>query len=139
MPHTDYDPARLLAHRAAVAAQFEIPLDGNQPPDAATDLRAQRDPAAVRDGGGWNFSAATPSSRTRGAAIGPGACYRAEHLVGLEIRPAEADRARRNVEKFRNDGAPFPVQILGQDALPWLRAFDGSIDLLYLDADGPRG
>ena len=73
-----------------------------------------------------------------GAAIGPGACYRAERLVGLEIRPAEADRARRNVERFRDGDERFPAQILGQDGIGWLRDYDGTIDLLYLDADGPR-
>jgi predicted O-methyltransferase YrrM len=32
---------------------------------------------------------------------------------------------------------PFPVEILGEDGLPWLKHFQGTIDLLYLDADGP--
>jgi predicted O-methyltransferase YrrM len=72
-----------------------------------------------------------------GAAIGPGMCYSAERLVGLEIREDEADRARRNVATLDHDGAK--VDILGQDAEPWLRSFDGVIDLLYLDPDGPRG
>jgi predicted O-methyltransferase YrrM len=69
--------------------------------------------------------------------------------VGLEIRPREADRARRNVATMH---APPPsdqrrapgdgqcsVEILGQDGLPWLRQVDTPIDLLYLDADGPAG
>jgi predicted O-methyltransferase YrrM len=73
-----------------------------------------------------------------GAAIGPGACYRAERLIGLEIRSAEADRARRNVERFRDGDIHFPAEILGQDGIGWLRDYDGTIDLLYLDADGPR-
>lgn len=31
------------------------------------------------------------------------------------------------------------AEILAEDGLPWLRAFAGAIDLLYLDADGPCG
>ena len=31
-----------------------------------------------------------------GAAVGPGACYQARSLVGVEIKPAEAERARVN-------------------------------------------
>jgi predicted O-methyltransferase YrrM len=56
--------------------------------------------------------------------------------VGLEIRPEEADRARRNVGKISNDPA---AQIIAADGIPWLRELSGRIDLLYLDADGPRG
>jgi predicted O-methyltransferase YrrM len=137
LPHTDYDQAKLLAHRAAVAAQFEIPWTAisHRMQRLLYALNAIRQPSVMVAVG--IFCGNTFISNA-GAAIGPGACYQAERLVGLEIRPAEADRARRNVELFRNDGAPFPAEILGQDALPWLRAFEGSIDLLYLDADGPR-
>jgi predicted O-methyltransferase YrrM len=31
------------------------------------------------------------------------------------------------------------VAILGEDGIPWLKNFGGTIDVLYLDADGPRG
>ena len=71
-----------------------------------------------------------------GAAVGPGACYAAQRLVGLEIRTEEADRARRNVATLDPAGR---AEILGQDGIPWLRSFDGTVDLLYLDADGPKG
>ena len=43
-----------------------------------------------------------------------------------------------NVERFRDGDERFPAQILGQDGIGWLRDTDGTIDLLYLDADGPR-
>jgi predicted O-methyltransferase YrrM len=86
-----------------------------------------------------------------GAAIGPGASYRAQHLVGLEIRPGEADRARRNVAALvdgqgrgvsgstvlTKDGTL--VEILGEDGIHWLHETQNPVDLLYLDADGPRG
>lgn len=137
LPHADYDHGKLLAHRAAVADQFEIPWTAishrvQRLMYAINAIRQPRVMVAVGIFCGNTFIS------NAGAAIGPGACYRAERLVGLEIRPDEADRARRNVEKFRDDGAAFPAEILGQDALPWLHAFDGVIDLLYLDADGPR-
>jgi len=138
LPHANYDHDKLLAHRAAVAAQFEIPWTAishrmQRLMYAINAIRRPRVMVAVGIFCGNTFIS------NAGAAIGPGACYRAERLVGLEIRPAEAERARRNVEKFRNNGAAFPAEILGQDALPWLRAFDGVIGLLYLDADGPAG
>jgi predicted O-methyltransferase YrrM len=137
LPHAGYDHARLLAHRAAVAAQFEIPWTAisHRMQRLLYAINAIRQPRVMVAVG--IFCGNTFISNA-GAAIGPGACYRAERLVGLEIRPAEAERARRNVERFREDGAAFPAEIRGQDGLPWLRAFAGVIDLLYLDADWPR-
>ncbi len=137
LPHADYDHARLLAHRAAVVDQFEIPWTAisHRMQRLLYAINAIRQPRVMVAVG--IFCGNTFISNA-GAAIGPGACYRAERLVGLEIRPAEADRARRNVEKFRYNGEVFPAEILGQDGLPWLREFAGVIDLLYLDADGPR-
>jgi predicted O-methyltransferase YrrM len=76
-----------------------------------------------------------------GAAIGPGAVYQARYLVGIEIRPQEAARARRNVAAIHTDkhGGPS-VEIVAADGISWLRDTDETIDLLYLDADGgPRG
>jgi predicted O-methyltransferase YrrM len=72
-----------------------------------------------------------------GAAIGPGRCYHAQRVIGIEIRPDEADRARRNVATLDNYGVQ--VEILGVDGIPWLGNFKENIDLLYIDADGPRG
>lgn len=138
LPHADYDHARLLAHRAAVADQFEIPWTAishrmQRLMYAINAIRQPRVMVAVGIFCGNTFIS------NAGAAIGPGACYRAVRLVGLEIRQAEADRARRNVDLFRDGDANFPAEILGQDGLSWLQEFAGVIDLLYLDADGPRG
>ncbi|MDA0335142.1 MAG: hypothetical protein O2782_08265, partial [bacterium] len=44
--------------------------------------------------------------------------------------------ARRNVGTIDPEGR---AEILGEDGIEWLRRFDGTIDLLYLDADGPAG
>jgi predicted O-methyltransferase YrrM len=86
-----------------------------------------------------------------GAAVGPGACYSARHIVGLEINKKEADRARRNLVTLANPQQSRPtqngfltaagtlVEVIGADGLPWLEAYRHAIDLLYLDADGPRG
>jgi predicted O-methyltransferase YrrM len=71
-----------------------------------------------------------------GAAIGPGAVYHAERLVGLEIKPTEASRARRNV--WTIDPAK-QAEVLAEDGLPWLEHVSSTLDLLYLDADGAEG
>jgi predicted O-methyltransferase YrrM len=71
-----------------------------------------------------------------GAAVGPGAAYKAQRLVGLEIKPEEAGRARRNVASI--DAAKL-AEVLAEDGIPWLRNCESTIDLLYLDADGPGG
>jgi predicted O-methyltransferase YrrM len=136
LPHANYDHERLLAHRRAVAEQFEIPWTAisHRMQRLIYAINAIRQPQVMVAVG--IFCGNTFISNA-GAAIGPGACYRAQRLVGLEIRPAEADRARRNVERFRDGLDPFPAEILGQDGIAWLRGYDGVIDLLYLDADGP--
>jgi predicted O-methyltransferase YrrM len=134
--HADYDPARLLAHRAAVRERFEIPWTAISPrmQRLLYAINAIAQPQVMVAVG--IFCGNTFISNA-GAAIGPGACYRAQRLVGLEIRPAEAARARRNVERLRDCDGHFPAEILAEDGLSWLRAFAGTVDLLYLDADGP--
>ena len=137
LPHAEYDHAKLLAHRTAVAEQFEIPWTAisHRMQRLLYAINAIRRPQVMVAVG--IFCGNTFISNA-GAAIGPGACYRAERLVGLEIRPAEADRARRNVERFRDDNIDFSAEILSQDGIGWLQEYEGTIDLLYLDADGPR-
>jgi predicted O-methyltransferase YrrM len=137
LPHADYDHARLLAHRLAVAEQFEIPWTAisHRMQRLLYAINAIRRPQVMVAVG--IFCGNTFISNA-GAAIGPGACYQAERLIGLEIRPAEADRARRNVERFRDNERHFPAEVLGADGIGWLQDYDGTIDLLYLDADGPR-
>ena len=68
-----------------------------------------------------------------GAAVGPGACYEAQELVGVEIVGAEAERAERNVRAIDRSGV---ATIVAADAVDVAARMEGPIDLLYLDADG---
>jgi len=70
------------------------------------------------------------------AAVGPGACYEAERLIGVEIKPEEAERVERNVRRLDPTGV---ARVVAADAVDLVREFDGPIDLLYLDADGTAG
>ena len=136
LPHSQYDPARMLAHRNRVRETFDIPW-------TAISLRMQRLLYAInaiaqpRVMVAVGIFCGNTFISNAGAAIGPGACYKAQRLVGLEIRAREADRARRNVAALV--GNRRAAEIIAADGTLWLRDFDGAIDLLYLDADGPRG
>ncbi len=136
LSYSEYDKDKMLAHRKAVRQKFDIPWTAISPRMqrllyAINAIAQPRVMVAVGIFCGNTFIS------NAGAAIGPGACYDAERVVGLEIRPAEADRARRNVNQFAHNGVM--VDILAADGIPWLRDFRGTLDLLYLDADGPRG
>jgi predicted O-methyltransferase YrrM len=135
LPHRHYDGAKLLAHLAAVQQHFEIPWTAISPRVhrllyAVNAIKQPRVMVAVGVFCGNTFIA------NAGAAIGPGACYNAQRLVGIEIRPEEADRARRNVASIDTH---HRAEIIAADGIPWLRAFDGAIDILYLDANGLNG
>ena len=135
IPHTEYDQDRFLAHRQAVRELFEIPWTAITP-------RMQR---LI-----WVINAITRPNNmiaagiycgntfisNAGAAVGPGACYTAENLIGIEIVPEEAERAERNVRRIDPSGV---ARIVAADAVDVVRDFDGRIDLLYLDADGAGG
>ena len=135
IPHTEYDQDRFLAHRQAVRELFEIPWTAITP-------RMQR---LI-----WAINAITRPNNmiaagiycgntfisNAGAAVGPGACYTAENLIGIEIVPEEAERAERNVRRIDPSGV---ARIVAADAVDVVRDFDGRIDLLYLDADGAGG
>jgi len=71
-----------------------------------------------------------------GAGVGPGADYTAENLIGVEIKPEEAERAERNVRKLDPTGV---ARVVAEDAIDTVNNFDGEINLLYLDADGDKG
>jgi predicted O-methyltransferase YrrM len=150
LSHNVYDHEKMLAHRAAVRERFDIPWTAITPrmQRLLYAISAIAQPQTLVAVG--IFCGNTLVSNA-GAAIGPGACYQARHVVGLEIRAKEADRARANVTTladpehsqttengFITDKGTL-VEILGADGLPWLRDYTGTIDLLYLDADGPRG
>jgi predicted O-methyltransferase YrrM len=128
----EYDGERFLAFRAAVAESFEIPW-------TAITHRMQR---LI-----WALNAITKPDRmiaagifcgntfisNAGAGVGPGAVYTASDLVGLEILPDEAARAESNVRKIDETGI---AHIEAAEAVQFCKDYDGSIDLLYLDADG---
>lgn len=136
LPHASYDKARFAAHRQAVRERFDIPWTAISPrmQRLLYAVNAIAKPAVMVAVG--IFCGNTFISNA-GAAIGPGAAYEADRLVGLEIRPEEADRARRNVATLEHNGVA--VDILGEDGAPWLRQVEETINLLYLDADGPVG
>jgi predicted O-methyltransferase YrrM len=135
LPHGDYDGAKFLAHRAAVEENFEIPWTGITPrmQRLLYAINATARPATMV---GVGVFCGNTFISNAGAAVGPGACYEAERLVGIEINPDEADRARRNVSKVDPEGK---AEIIAADGVEWLADFDGTVDILYLDADGAGG
>lgn len=132
---TDYDHAKFLAHRRAVAESFEIPWTAITPrmQRLLYAINAITEPESMIAAG--VFCGNTFISNA-GAAVGPGACYAARNLIGIEIIPAEAERARRNVRKIDPTGL---ASVVAGDAVPFVRDFAGQIDLLYLDPDRQDG
>lgn len=135
LPHTRYDRARMLAHRAAVRDLFEIPWTAISPrmQRLLYAMSAIVQPATLIAAG--VFCGNTFISNA-GAAVGPGACYTAENLIGVEIKPDEAARAERNVRRLAPTGV---ARVVAADAVDVVRDFGGPIHLLYLDADGDKG
>ena len=133
--HTRYDLEKFAAHRRAVAEAFEIPWTAITP-------RMQRllyainvivQPATMIAAG--VFCGNTFISNA-GAAVGPGACYEAADLIGVEIKPDEAAQAERNVRRIDPTGT---ARVVADDALNVVAAAGDPIGLLYLDADGAGG
>ena len=135
LSHTDYDHDRFLAHRRAVAELFEIPWTAITPrlQRFLYAVNAIAQPQVMIAAG--IFCGNTFISNA-GAGVGPGACYAARDLVGLEIKPEEAERAERNVRRLDPTGV---ARILARDAVPFVAEYPDQIDLLYLDADGDGG
>jgi predicted O-methyltransferase YrrM len=135
LPHRHYDEGKFLAFRHAVRELFEIPWTAITPrmQRFIYALNAIAQPRQMVAAG--IFCGNTFISNA-GAAVGPGACYTAECLLGVEIVPEEAERAERNVRKIDATGI---ARIVTADALDVVAAFDSQIDLLYLDADGAGG
>ena len=135
LPHAEYDQDRFLAHRQAVRELFEIPWTAITP-------RMQRLLFAINAiARPQNMIAAgvfcgNTFISNAGAAVGPGAVYQATRLVGVEIVPAEAVRAERNVRRIDPTGT---ARVLAADAIDVVTNWQGAIDLLYLDADGTGG
>lgn len=134
LPHTSYDHAKMLEHRKAVAKMFEIPWTAITPrmQRLLYAINAITEPINMIAAG--VFCGNTFISNA-GAAVGPGACYTARQLVGIEIKPDEAERAERNVRRIDPTGI---ARIVAADAVEWVRHFEAPIPLLYLDADGDK-
>ena len=132
LPDTGYDSQRFLAHRQAVAEHFEIPWTAITPrmQRLLYAICAIHQPAHLLAAG--VFCGNTFISMA-GAAAGPGACYEASGLLGVEIQSDEAARAERNVRRIDSTGV---ASVRAADAIDVARHFDANIDLLYLDADG---
>ena len=140
LPHARYDVDKMMAHRVAVRERFDIPWTAISPrmQRLLYAINAIAQPQVLVAVG--VFCGNTFISNA-GAAIGPGACYHAKRVVGIEIRPREAARARRNVATIHtNEDGGTLAEIIAADGISWLEDTDETIDLLYLDADGgPRG
>lgn len=135
LPHTHYDHARMLACREAVRQHFEIPWTAITPrmQRLMYAINAIAQPRVMIAAGvfcGNTFIA------NAGAAVGPGACYEAEDLVGVEIDVDKAAQAEANVRRIDPTGV---ARIVAGDAFEVLAEYPGRIRLLYLDVDGPRG
>ena len=135
LPSKRYDLGKFLAHREAVADSFEIPWTAITPrmQRLLYALNAIHRPQNMLAAG--IFCGMTFISNA-GAAIGPGACYEARALVGIEIKPEEAKRAAANVRKL---DLPGKAAIVAADAVKFCAQFGEAIHLLYLDADGDGG
>jgi predicted O-methyltransferase YrrM len=135
LPHAGYDHDRMLAHREAVRDLFEIPWTAISPrmQRLLYAINAIQQPSNMIAAG--VFCGNTFISNA-GAAVGPGACYTAKQLIGVEIKPEEAERAERNVRKIDPTGV---ARVLAADAVDVVAEFGDTIDLLYLDANGDRG
>lgn len=132
LPHGEYDREKMLAHRRAVAESFEIPWTAISPrmQRMLYAINAIKRPKVMIAAG--VFCGNTFMSNA-GAGAGPGACYRADELLGVEIKPDEAARAERNVRSIDPTGV---ARVVAADAVDVAAGHPGPIDLLYLDADG---
>lgn len=132
LPHTKYDHAKMLAHRQAVAELFEIPWTAITPrmQRLLYAINAIVQPQNMIAAG--VFCGNTFISNA-GAAVGPGACYTAQQVIGLEIREAEAERGERNVRRIDPTGV---ARIIADDSVDFVAKFTEPIRLLYIDADG---
>ncbi|MCC6443607.1 MAG: class I SAM-dependent methyltransferase [Armatimonadetes bacterium] len=132
LPHIRYSHEKLLAHRQAVAELFEIPWTAitHRMQRLIYAVNAITQPKNMIAAG--VFCGNTFISNA-GAGVGPGACYTADNLIGVEIKPEEAERAERNARRIDPTGV---ARVVAADAVDVVRDFPGPIDLLYLDADG---
>ncbi len=123
---------KMLAHRAAVEELFEIPWTAITPrmQRLLYAINAIARPENMIAAG--VFCGNTFISNA-GAAVGPGACYRARNLIGVEITAEQAERAERNVRRIDPSGV---ARVVAGDAVDVVSEFPEQIGLLYIDADG---
>lgn len=135
LPHPNYDHGLMLILRRAVAERFEIPWTAITPrmQRLLYAINAIAQPQTMIAAG--VFCGNTFISNA-GAAVGPGACYTATNLLGVEILPEEAARAERNVRRLDPTGV---ARVIAADAIDVVRDHPVPPDLLYLDADGSGG
>jgi len=135
LPHTRYDLGKFLAFREAVRRHFEIPWTAISPrmQRLLYAINAIHQPRVMIAAGVFCGNTFICNA---GAAVGPGACYCAEQLIGVEIVPAEEERAERNVRRIDPTGV---ATVLAADAVQVVAHLQGPIDLLYLDADAGPG
>jgi len=134
LPHMGYDRAKMLAHRQAVRDLFEIPWTAITPrmQRLLYAINAIGQPANMIAAGVYCGNTFISNA---GAAVGPGACYSALQLIGVEIKPEEAERAERNVRRIDPTGV---ARVVAADAVDVVAEFAEPIHLLYLDADGDK-
>lgn len=132
IPHINYDHDKLLAHRQFVVDHYEMPWTaiGPRMQRLIYALNAITQPQVMIAAG--VFCGNTFISNA-GAAVGPGASYTASALIGVEIVPAEAERAERNTRRIDPTGV---ARVVAADAVDVVSEWDGPVNLLYLDADG---
>jgi len=135
LPTVGYDLGRYQAMRRTVEEMFEIPWTAITPrmQRLIYAINAIHRPRTMIAAG--VFCGNTFISNA-GAAVGPGAVYSANSLIGLEINEQEAQRAERNVRAIDPSGV---ARIIATDAVQYCEQWSDSIDLLYLDADGDAG
>jgi len=135
LPHTKYDHEKMLTHRQAVIDNFEIPWTAITPrmQRLLYAVNAIIQPENMIAAG--VFCGNTFISNA-GAGAGPGASYTAKNLIGVEIKPEEAERAERNVRRIDPTGV---ARVVAEDAVDTVTNFPDPIKVLYLDADGDKG
>lgn len=127
------DHAKFDALRTAVRREFHVPWTSITPPMERLlyAINAAHRPQCFV---GIGIFCGNTLIWNIGAAVGPGKCYTARSLLGVEINPESAAIAVGNLERI---GVLGDVQLLVEDGHETLSRIEGPIDLLYLDATGP--
>lgn len=123
--------ARFDALRKAVKDLFQVPWTSITPPMerllySCAAIQQPKNMVAIGIFCGntliWNA----------GAAVGPGKCFDAQSIVGVEIDKNSCDIAKSNLDKLGVNGA---IDLRCEDGHETIRNFPGKIDYLYLDAN----